>query len=96
MSHSTRQFWVEIWREGGERKLSPFPAGGGGALVFALAADSANCSDDDGRRDACPVPAALAGGGRRVWLSSSNGETVSTVQLLKLPGFCPVLSMVED
>ena len=38
-------------------------------------------------RAQCRQPS--AGGGCRVWLSSSNGETVSSVQL-KIPGFCQI------
>ena len=44
-------------------------------------------------RAQCRQPS--AGGGCRVWLSSSNGETVSSVQL-KIPGLCQIQGLVGE
>ena len=49
--------------------------------------ETAACEALSAVRAQCRQP--WAGGGCRVWLSSSNGETVSSVQL-KIPGFCQI------
>ena len=55
--------------------------------------ETAACEALSAVRAQCRQPS--AGGGCRVWLSSSNGETVSSVQL-KIPGFCQIQGLVGE